>query len=102
MAGEEHGRETRDGKDDRYPWLIIADLPYSQGDDISGKHQDRSAFFSETGQSTELLKLGQPRNSHIRKVIAVMSGKGGVGKSSVAALLASGWLSGSFSRPVGR
>jgi hypothetical protein len=38
--------ETRDGKDDRYPWLIIADLPYSQGDDISGKHQDRSAFFS--------------------------------------------------------
>jgi Mrp family chromosome partitioning ATPase len=46
-------------------------------------------FSQETGQSTELLKLGQPRNSHIRKVIAVMSGKGGVGKSSMAALLAS-------------
>jgi len=34
-------------------------------------------------------KLGQPRNSNIKKVIAVMSGKGGVGKSSVAALTAS-------------
>jgi Mrp family chromosome partitioning ATPase len=35
-----------------------------------------------------LEKLGQPENSHIGKVIAVMSGKGGVGKSSVSALLA--------------
>ena len=33
-------------------------------------------------------KLGQPENSRIRRVIAVMSGKGGVGKSSLAALLA--------------
>lgn len=35
-------------------------------------------------------KLPQPEQSHIRHVIAVMSGKGGVGKSSVAALLATG------------
>lgn len=33
-------------------------------------------------------KLSQPENSHIEHVIAVMSGKGGVGKSSVSALLA--------------
>lgn len=33
-------------------------------------------------------KLGQPKQSHIRHVVAVMSGKGGVGKSSVSALLA--------------
>lgn len=43
----------------------------------------------EIGQFPESLKLGQPKNSCIDKVIAVMSGKGGVGKSSVAALLAS-------------
>lgn len=36
-----------------------------------------------------LEKLGQPNESFIRHVIAVMSGKGGVGKSSVAALIAS-------------
>ncbi len=35
-----------------------------------------------------LEKLAQPENSNIRKTIAVMSGKGGVGKSSVSALLA--------------
>ncbi|MBP8613547.1 MAG: Mrp/NBP35 family ATP-binding protein [Firmicutes bacterium] len=34
-------------------------------------------------------KLEQPDNSHIQKTIAVASGKGGVGKSSVSALLAS-------------
>lgn len=34
-------------------------------------------------------KLSQPENSHIKRVIAVISGKGGVGKSSIAALLAS-------------
>ncbi|MGE5578757.1 MAG: Mrp/NBP35 family ATP-binding protein [Bacillota bacterium] len=36
-----------------------------------------------------LEKLGQPENSNIKRVIAVMSGKGGVGKSSVTALIAS-------------
>ena len=35
-----------------------------------------------------LEKLGQPAESRIRHVIAVMSGKGGVGKSSLSALLA--------------
>lgn len=35
-----------------------------------------------------LEKLGQPPNSHIKRVVAVMSGKGGVGKSSVTALIA--------------
>jgi Mrp family chromosome partitioning ATPase len=35
-----------------------------------------------------LEKLGQPDESRIRHVIAVMSGKGGVGKSSLSALLA--------------
>ena len=35
------------------------------------------------------LILDQPENSNIRHTIAVMSGKGGVGKSSVSALLAS-------------
>jgi Mrp family chromosome partitioning ATPase len=34
-------------------------------------------------------KLAQPESSNIKKVIAVMSGKGGVGKSSVSALIAS-------------
>lgn len=44
----------------------------------------------EHGKKTsELKKLGQPPQSHIRHVIAVMSGKGGVGKSSIAALAAS-------------
>ncbi len=33
-------------------------------------------------------KLEQPKNSNIKKVIAIMSGKGGVGKSSVSALVA--------------
>ena len=41
-----------------------------------------------SAKSGALEKLGQPENSHIGKVIAVMSGKGGVGKSSVSALLA--------------
>ncbi len=35
-------------------------------------------------------KLKDPANSRVRRVIAVMSGKGGVGKSSVASLLAVG------------
>lgn len=33
-------------------------------------------------------KLGQPPESRVKKVIAIASGKGGVGKSSVAAMLA--------------
>ena len=37
-------------------------------------------------------KLKQPEGSNIRRVVAVMSGKGGVGKSSVAALMASGMV----------
>ncbi|HHY35583.1 MAG TPA: Mrp/NBP35 family ATP-binding protein [Firmicutes bacterium] len=40
-------------------------------------------------QERGLTKLGQPPESTIRYVVAVMSGKGGVGKSSVSALLAS-------------
>jgi len=35
-----------------------------------------------------LTRLGQPPESNIRRVISVMSGKGGVGKSTVSALLA--------------
>ena len=34
--------------------------------------------------------LGKPDNSRVSRVVAVMSGKGGVGKSSVSALLATG------------
>ncbi len=43
-----------------------------------------------TGKSSAspLEKLGQPEQSNIRHVIAVMSGKGGVGKSSLSALAA--------------
>lgn len=44
---------------------------------------------AETARQT-IEKLDQPEGSRISKVIAVMSGKGGVGKSSVAALLAAG------------
>lgn len=37
---------------------------------------------------SQIEKLAQPDRSQIRRVIAVMSGKGGVGKSSISALLA--------------
>lgn len=40
-------------------------------------------------QERGLTKLGQPPESTVRYVVAVMSGKGGVGKSSLSALLAS-------------
>lgn len=40
------------------------------------------------GTPQGIQKLGQPANSKIQHVVAVMSGKGGVGKSSVTALLA--------------
>ena len=39
-------------------------------------------------RKSPLEKLGQPDQSRIEHVIAVMSGKGGVGKSSISALLA--------------
>ena len=39
-------------------------------------------------QGSGIEKLSQPDDSHIGHTIAVMSGKGGVGKSSVSALLA--------------
>lgn len=42
----------------------------------------------QPSQGGGIEKLAQPENSNIKKVIAVMSGKGGVGKSSVSALLA--------------
>ncbi len=41
-----------------------------------------------TTQGSGIEKLSQPENSHIGRTIAVMSGKGGVGKSSISALLA--------------
>lgn len=41
------------------------------------------------GKQNVLDKMDQPENSHIKRVIAVISGKGGVGKSSIATLLAS-------------
>ena len=40
------------------------------------------------GSALPTRKLGQPQGSNVRRVIAIMSGKGGVGKSTVAALLA--------------
>ncbi len=40
------------------------------------------------GANSGLEKLVQPDQSNIKKVVAVMSGKGGVGKSSVSSLLA--------------
>lgn len=49
-----------------------------------GKHAGEQA--AQQGSGIE--KLAQPENSHIGHTIAVMSGKGGVGKSSVSALLA--------------
>lgn len=48
-----------------------------------------SAEPEQTRSKQGIEKLGQPANSRISRVVAVMSGKGGVGKSSVAALLAS-------------
>ncbi len=51
-------------------------------------HKSRTASH-ETEHVSETGKLAQPKNSNIEKVIAIMSGKGGVGKSSVAALVAS-------------
>lgn len=53
------------------------------------KTHDRATGAQESKNAPGTGKLDQPKNSSINKVIAVMSGKGGVGKSSVAALLAS-------------
>lgn len=43
------------------------------------------------GQPQEIEKLPENDYSHIKNVIGIMSGKGGVGKSSVTSLLASGF-----------
>ncbi len=48
-------------------------------------NQDRNG----TAEKSILEKLPQPEGSNIKRTIAIMSGKGGVGKSSVSALLAS-------------
>ena len=47
-----------------------------------------AATASPESQTAGIEKLSQPTNSNIKRVVAVMSGKGGVGKSSVASLLA--------------
>ena len=49
-----------------------------------------SATTEKRKSQQRIEKLDQPANSHISRVVAVMSGKGGVGKSSVASLLAAG------------
>ena len=54
---------------------------------MAKEHKDDSQDRSQKVLGRD--KLEQPDNSHIRRVIAVASGKGGVGKSSVSALLAS-------------
>jgi Mrp family chromosome partitioning ATPase len=46
------------------------------------------AGTGEEGRGPGIEKLAQPEHSRIGRAIAVMSGKGGVGKSSVSALLA--------------
>jgi Mrp family chromosome partitioning ATPase len=50
--------------------------------------ESKRAGDRSTAQESGIEKLSQPENSHIGRTIAVMSGKGGVGKSSVSALLA--------------
>ena len=49
--------------------------------------EERSVIFGKGGQPA-LTKLNQ--FNHVKQVIAIMSGKGGVGKSSVTSLLAAG------------
>jgi len=50
--------------------------------------EDRQTEETTKAKGSGIEKLSQPENSHIDQTIAVMSGKGGVGKSSVSALLA--------------
>ncbi|MFO8191596.1 MAG: Mrp/NBP35 family ATP-binding protein [Bacillota bacterium] len=50
--------------------------------------ENQKAKEQTKGKNPGIEKLSQPEDSHIGKTIAVMSGKGGVGKSSVASLLA--------------
>lgn len=50
--------------------------------------ENRRADESTTEKGSGIEKLSQPEKSHIGRTIAVMSGKGGVGKSTVSALLA--------------
>ena len=49
---------------------------------------DCSTCSANCASRTEIEKLPTNEGTHIKKVIAVMSGKGGVGKSTVTALLA--------------
>ncbi|MDW7739361.1 MAG: hypothetical protein SCJ97_04800 [Bacillota bacterium] len=51
---------------------------------MEGKKGTEDIRFVKEGGAIE--KLSQPEMSSIGKTIAVMSGKGGVGKSSVSAL----------------
>ncbi len=56
---------------------------------MSNANENPSGENRRPGNQPGIEKLGQPEDSNIHKVVAIMSGKGGVGKSSVAALLAS-------------
>lgn len=68
--------------------LVTRDETLTTGRGASEQRDSKGhgAEGSATKSSPE--KLGQPRESFIKHVIAVMSGKGGVGKSSVTALIA--------------
>lgn len=54
----------------------------------SDPHMPEAGTTGSQRQTTGIEKLPQPPNSSIRRVVAVVSGKGGVGKSSVASLIA--------------
>jgi Mrp family chromosome partitioning ATPase len=80
---------------DVYPQLRYNDnryIPTIQGSSIlkmeGGKLEQQKKGQEEVTTSADVLeKLSQPDGSYIGRTIAVMSGKGGVGKSSVSALL---------------
>jgi len=55
---------------------------------LAGERQNRTASQGQTEANKVFEKLPQPNQSNISHTIAVMSGKGGVGKSSLTALLA--------------
>ncbi|MFO7951440.1 MAG: Mrp/NBP35 family ATP-binding protein [Bacillota bacterium] len=50
--------------------------------------ENEQAEKNNSENASGIEKLSQPEGSHISRTIAVMSGKGGVGKSSISALLA--------------
>ncbi|MGN1382254.1 MAG: P-loop NTPase [Eubacterium sp.] len=52
-------------------------------------NHDCSSCGENCGERTEIKKLDVNKHSRVRKVIGVVSGKGGVGKSSVTSMLAS-------------